>query len=55
VRTLPVPQILEEVGISPEIVSELAAEAMDQTRLLNNNPRPMNQAEAEAVYRQFLS
>jgi alcohol dehydrogenase class IV len=54
VRTLPVPKTLDEVGIGAECIPELAAEAMEQTRLLNNNPRSMNQAEAEAIYQKFL-
>lgn len=54
VLTLPVPKTLEEVGIDAESLPELAREAMEQTRLLNNNPRSMNQSEAEAIYQKFL-
>ncbi len=50
----PVPKALDEVGIAPEILPELAAEAMEQKRLLANNPRLVSVTEAEAIYREIL-
>jgi alcohol dehydrogenase class IV len=48
---LKIPQTLREVKITAEALPTLAHEAMKQTRLLVNNPRPMNEQEALAVYR----
>lgn len=41
---------LREVGIPRAVLPDLAVDAMSQTRLLANNPRPMNQADALAIY-----
>jgi alcohol dehydrogenase class IV len=54
VKTLPVPKTLAEVGIGEECLSELAAEAMEQKRLLVNNPRSMDQEAVETIYRKLL-
>lgn len=54
VATLPVPKTLEEVGIGEDCLPELAAEAMEQERLLVNNSRAMTQSAAEAIYRKIL-
>jgi alcohol dehydrogenase class IV len=42
---------LREVGIGEEHLPKLAADAMKQTRLLVNNPRPVGEADALAIYR----
>ena len=47
---LGVPQTLSEVGISPDALPMLARDAMKQTRLLVNNPRPLTEADALAIY-----
>lgn len=42
---------LREVGIGEADLPKMAADAMKQTRLLVNNPRPVTQADALAIYR----
>jgi alcohol dehydrogenase class IV len=49
-RELGLPQRLREVGIAAEALPRLAREAMKQTRLLVNNPRPLAEADALAIY-----
>jgi alcohol dehydrogenase class IV len=44
-------QRLRDVGIGENALSMLASEAMKQTRLLVNNPRPVSEADALAIYR----
>ncbi len=44
-------QRLRDVGITEEDLPMLASEAMKQTRLLVNNPRPVTQADALAIYK----
>jgi alcohol dehydrogenase class IV len=44
------PQRLRDVGIGEDWLSRLAADAMNQTRLLVNNPRPVTEADAMAIY-----
>jgi alcohol dehydrogenase class IV len=44
-------QRLRDVGIPAGAVPMLAADAMKQTRLLVNNPRPLAEADALAIYR----
>lgn len=44
-------QSLREMGISEAILPRLASDAMNQTRLLVNNPRPVTEADALAIYR----
>jgi alcohol dehydrogenase len=41
---------LQQVGISERDLDRLADEAMLQTRLLGNNPRPLTRADARAIY-----
>ncbi len=53
-KEFPLPKSLDEVGIKPELLSELAAEAMQQTRLMSNNPRQLNVDEVEDIYKQIL-
>lgn len=42
---------LREVGVGEDDLPHLAAEAMKQQRLLVNNPRPLGEADALAIYR----
>jgi alcohol dehydrogenase class IV len=44
-------QRLRDVGIPEDAVPMLADDAMKQTRLLVNNPRPLQHADALAIYR----
>jgi alcohol dehydrogenase class IV len=45
---------LGEVGIEERHLAKLAADSMKQTRLLVNNPRPVSEADALAIYRAAL-
>jgi len=45
-----VPARLSEVGIPREAIPQMAADAMKITRLLKNNPRPVTEADAIAIY-----
>jgi alcohol dehydrogenase class IV len=47
---LGLPPRLRDVGIPADAVPMLAREAMKQTRLLVNNPRPLEEADAAAIY-----
>ncbi|MEM7568777.1 MAG: iron-containing alcohol dehydrogenase [Pseudomonadota bacterium] len=47
---LNVPRRLRDVGISETDIPVLAADAMEQTRLLVNNPRAVTEADAHAIY-----
>jgi Alcohol dehydrogenase, class IV len=42
---------LRAFGIAEDFLPRLAADAMNQTRLLVNNPRPVTEADALAIYR----
>ncbi|SMH27636.1 iron-containing alcohol dehydrogenase [Mesorhizobium australicum] len=42
---------LRDVGIPEEALAKMAADAMKQQRLLVNNPRPVTEADAFAIYR----
>lgn len=46
------PLRLRDHGVTPDILPQLAADAMLQTRLLINNPRPVDEAQALALYRE---
>jgi alcohol dehydrogenase class IV len=48
---LGLPSRLREAGVPAGALPRLAAEAMKQTRLLVNNPRPVTEADALAIYR----
>lgn len=50
-RDLGLPARLRDVAIPEEALARLAADAMRQTRLLVNNPRPVAEADALAIYR----
>ena len=45
------PRRLREVGVSADALPMLAHDAMKQTRLLDNNPVPVTEADALALYR----
>ena len=47
---LRLPPRLRDVGIPADAVPMMAEDAMKQTRLLVNNPRPMTLADARAIY-----
>jgi alcohol dehydrogenase class IV len=44
-------QSLREMGIAEDFLPRLASDAMNQTRLLVNNPRQLTEADALAIYR----
>ncbi|KAF0676019.1 iron-containing alcohol dehydrogenase [Profundibacterium mesophilum] len=48
------PQGLRDVGIAAKDLPLLAGDAMKQTRLLVNNPRPLAEADAAAIYEAAL-
>lgn len=48
------PRKLSEVGVSAEDLPQLAHDAMQQTRLLINNPREVTAADALAIYQSVL-
>ncbi len=49
-QRLCLPQRLRDVGIPHEAIGRLAADAIKQTRLLVNNPRPVTLQDAAAIY-----
>ncbi|MND70539.1 1,3-propanediol dehydrogenase [compost metagenome] len=51
---LRLPTCLRDVGIAESDIDALAADAMKQTRLLGNNPRPLSLADVSAIYREIL-
>jgi alcohol dehydrogenase class IV len=51
---LDIPQNLTEFGVAAEDVPELAIAASKVTRLLNNNPKPLDLGDIERIYRQLL-
>jgi alcohol dehydrogenase class IV len=48
---LKIPTRLRDMNIGENALSMLASDAMKQTRLLVNNPRPLTEADALAIYR----
>jgi alcohol dehydrogenase class IV len=50
-RRLAMPLRLREVGVPEAALPKMAADAMVHTRLLVNNPRPLTEADALAIYR----
>ncbi|WP_439605382.1 hypothetical protein [Shinella sp.] len=46
-----VPRRLRDAGVAEDMLPTLAADAMRQTRLLANNPAPLNEADALVLYR----
>lgn len=47
---LGLPPRLRDAGVPESALAQLAADAMKQTRLLVNNPRPVTEADALAIY-----
>ena len=45
---------MRALGVREEHLDAMAADAMRQTRLLVNNPRPLNEADARAIYEAAL-
>jgi alcohol dehydrogenase len=45
-----IPARLRDVGIERSGLERMASDAMLQTRLLVNNPRPVTEADALAIY-----
>jgi alcohol dehydrogenase class IV len=50
-RACGLPQTLRDMNITEDWLPKLARDAMNQTRLLVNNPRPVDEAAALAIYR----
>ena len=50
-RRCGLPQRLREFNVPQTFLPTLARDAMKQTRLLPNNPRPLNEADAMEIYR----
>jgi alcohol dehydrogenase class IV len=46
----PIPQRISELGVPRAALSRLAGRALTVTRLLKNNPRPLTEADALAIY-----
>jgi alcohol dehydrogenase class IV len=53
-RACNIPQRLTEIGITEEIIPELADIAMNVTRLLKNNPREVTREDAIMIYKKLL-
>jgi alcohol dehydrogenase class IV len=49
-RAMEVPQRLRDVGVDPSDLTSLASDAMKQTRLLINNPKPLTFDDAIQIY-----
>ncbi len=49
-RECGVPQRLSELGVPREAIGQMAQAAMKVTRLLKNNPRPLSEEDAIAIY-----
>lgn len=49
-----IPQKLSEIGITEEVIPELADIAMKVTRLLKNNPREVTREDAINIYKKLL-
>jgi alcohol dehydrogenase len=45
-----IPRTLREVGVKESDLARMASDAMLQTRLLGNNPRPVTEVDALAIY-----
>jgi alcohol dehydrogenase class IV len=50
-RRCGLPQRLRDVGVPEDVLPRLASDAMNQKRLLVNNPRPLTEADALEIYR----
>ena len=51
IRECGIPATLREVGIPPESIPGMAADAMKIVRLLKNNPRPVGLEDAIGIYK----
>lgn len=51
IDVLGLPNRLRDCGVPEDSIERLAADAMQQQRLLVNNPRPVSEADAAAIYR----
>jgi alcohol dehydrogenase class IV len=49
-RACGLPQTLRDMNIPQDWLPRLAKDAMNQTRLLGNNPRPVTELDALAIY-----
>jgi alcohol dehydrogenase class IV len=49
-RKCGLPQRLRDVGVPEDVLPTLARDAMKQTRLLPNNPRPLGEVDALDIY-----
>ncbi len=54
-RDLGIPESLRMAGVTEDALPLLATDAMKQTRLLVNNPRPVSLADALAIYRRAFA
>jgi alcohol dehydrogenase class IV len=54
VESMPIPNKVQVFSIEPREIETLAVEAMEQTRLLNNNPKPITQDQAAEIYRNLF-
>lgn len=50
VEEIGLPTRLRDIGASPETLGELASDSSKQTRLLANNPRPLDESDALTIY-----
>ncbi len=53
-RSVRLPTTLREIGVTESDLPQMADDAMLQTRLLVNNPRPVTREDALAIYRDAL-
>jgi alcohol dehydrogenase class IV len=51
---LGLPTRLRDLGIVESDIEPLVVDALRQTRLLGNNPRPVGEADVRAIYREIL-
>ncbi|MCW8126179.1 iron-containing alcohol dehydrogenase [Microbulbifer halophilus] len=50
IEAVRLPNRLRDCGVPENFIERLAADAMEQQRLLVNNPRPVSEADAAAIY-----
>lgn len=53
-RELQIPQNLRDYGVTDEDIPNLAASAAKVTRLLDNNPKPLDTEQMQRIYRKLL-
>jgi len=54
VRKVQIPMQLRELGISKKDIPDLTDRALQVTRLLSNNPKPMSREDVAAIYEKIL-